>query len=192
MPQADGTDFDAGDFTSTPGSNDETVTIYEFMTDSTGSYAVPSYSFEWPTITDPEGVERKVLRTRGPGDIYGASSIDDAMKNCYTQTRKFLMAKYGLTDAEAATFITVGVDFATTQLVDGRVLLYAIDATPARWRGDVGSSPLDGTSAATSSPRKDLVKNYRVHPTHWLISTQVDGNWGVHAEIPKAMFEAAA
>jgi len=25
-----------------------------------------------------------------------------------------------------------------------------------------------------------------------LISTQVDGNWGVHAEIPKAMFEAAA
>ena len=55
-----------------------------------------------------------------PGDIYGASSIDDAMKNCYTQTRKFLMAKYGLTDAEAATFITVGVDFATTQLVDGR------------------------------------------------------------------------
>ena len=77
------------------------------------------------------------------------------MKNCYTQTRKFLMAKYGLTDPEAATFITVGVDFATTQLVDGRVLLYAIDATPAR-------------------------------------STQVDGNWGVHAEIPKAMFEATA
>ena len=27
---------------------------------------------------------------------------------------------------------------------------------------------------------------------HWLISTQVDGNWGVHAEIPKAMFEATA
>ena len=71
-----------------------------------------------------------------PGDIYGASSIDDAMKNCYTQTRKFLMAKYGLTDPEAATFITVGVDFATTQLVDGRVLLYAIDAIPVRWRGD--------------------------------------------------------
>ena len=26
-----------------------------------------------------------------------------------------------------------------------------------------------------SSPRNDLVKNYRVHPTHWLISTQVTG-----------------
>ena len=54
-----------------------------------------------------------------------------------------------------------------------RVDLHAIDATPARWRGDVGSSPLDGASAATSSPRNDLVKNYRVHPTHRLISTQV-------------------
>ena len=97
-----------------------------------------------------------------PSDIYGASSIDDAMKNCYTQTRKFLMAKYGLTDAEAATFITVGVDFATTRLVDGRVLLlrHRRDACSMAWR--------------------------------WLISTQVDGNWGVHAEIPKAMFEATA
>ena len=26
---------------------------------------------------------------------------------------------------------------------------------------------------AASSPRNDLVKNCRVHPTHWLISTQV-------------------
>ena len=34
-----------------------------------------------------------------------------------------------------------------------RVVLHAIDATPARWRGDVGSSPLDGTSTAASSPR---------------------------------------
>ena len=42
-----------------------------------------------------------------------------------------------------------------------RVDLHAIDATPARWRGDVGSSPLDGASAATSSPRNDLVKNCR-------------------------------
>ena len=46
-------------------------------------------------------------------------------------------------------------------VLNRRVDLHAIDATPARWRGGVGSSPLDGTSAATSSPRNDLVKNYR-------------------------------
>ena len=46
-----------------------------------------------------------------------------------------------------------------------RVVLHAIDATPARWRGDAGSSPLDRARTAASSPRNDLVKNYRVHPT---------------------------
>ena len=57
-------------------------------------------------------------------------------------------------------------------VLNQRVVLHAIDAAPARWRGDAGSSPLDGASTAASSPRNDLV-NYRVHPTHWLISTQV-------------------
>ena len=59
-------------------------------------------------------------------------------------------------------------------VLNHRVVLHAIDATPARWRGDAGSSPLDRARTATSSPRNDLVKNCRVHPTHWLISTQVN------------------
>ena len=46
-----------------------------------------------------------------------------------------------------------------------RVDLHAIDATPARWRGDAGSSPLDGASTAASA-----------HPTHCSISTQVTGS----------------
>ena len=57
-------------------------------------------------------------------------------------------------------------------VLNHRVVLHAIDATPARWRGGVRSSPLERAIAATSSPRNDLVKNCRVHPTHWLISTQ--------------------
>ena len=40
-------------------------------------------------------------------------------------------------------------------LLDESRDLHAIDAAPARRRGDAGSSPLDG-----------------MHPTHWLISTQ--------------------
>ena len=54
-----------------------------------------------------------------------------------------------------------------------RVVLHAIDATPARWRGNAGSSPLDRARTVASSPRNDLLKNCRVHPTHWLISSQV-------------------
>ena len=37
-----------------------------------------------------------------------------------------------------------------------RVKLHAIDATPARWRGDAGASPLDRASTAASSPRNDF------------------------------------
>ena len=37
------------------------------------------------------------------------------------------------------------------RVLNHRVVLHAIDATPARWRDDAGSSPLDGASAATSS-----------------------------------------
>ena len=80
--------------------------------------------------------------------------------------RAFLV--YGRDDRDVRVCVEIKI------LRRGRaVVLHAIDATPARWRGYVGSSPLDGASAATSSPRNDLVKNYRVHPTHWLISTQV-------------------
>ena len=55
----------------------------------------------------------------------------------------------------------------------GAFVLHAIDAIPARWRGGAGLSRRDSASTATSSPRNDLVKNCRVHPAHWLISTQV-------------------
>ena len=37
-------------------------------------------------------------------------------------------------------------------VLNRRVLLHAIDATPARWRGDAGSSPLDRARTAASSP----------------------------------------
>ena len=53
-------------------------------------------------------------------------------------------------------------------VLNRRVDLHAIDAALARWRGNAGSSPLEG---ASTSPRNDLVKSFRVHPTHWLIST---------------------
>ena len=49
-------------------------------------------------------------------------------------------------------------------VLDRRVDLHAIDAVPARWRGDAVSSPLDRA---------------RMHPTYWLISTQVVAHAGV-------------
>ena len=80
---------------------------------------------EWQSVLDfPLGetenewiihgfTETDYLQTfaNNPSDIYGASSIDPAMKNSYMQVRKFLMAAYALTEMEAVTIITQGVDF---------------------------------------------------------------------------------
>lgn len=75
--KVDGTPFTAGSFSDTPGSNDESVTIYEIVEDDgTGkSYAIPSYQFMWPTITDPDGVTRDFIAYPGtcvPHDEHGA------------------------------------------------------------------------------------------------------------------------
>ena len=74
--KVDGTPFTAGSFTGTPDSNDEVITIYEIMQeDDTGmSYAIPSYQFMWPVITDPEGVTRDYIAYPGtcvPHDEHG-------------------------------------------------------------------------------------------------------------------------
>ena len=45
-------------------------------------------------------------------------------------------------------------------VLNRRVVLHAIDATPARWRGDAGSSPFDRARTATSSPRNDFVHRH--------------------------------
>jgi hypothetical protein len=64
-------------------------------------------------------------------------------------------------------------------VLNHHVVLHAIEATPARWRGDAGSLFLDGARGAASSPGNDFVKNCRVHPTHWLISTQLFAVLGI-------------
>ena len=38
-------------------------------------------------------------------------------------------------------------------VLNHRVVLHAVDATPARCRSDAGSSPLDGASTAAPPPR---------------------------------------
>ncbi len=65
----------------------------------------------------PEGEE---------GGVYADSSIDPAMKNAFTQTRKWMMAKYDLTEFECWTIITQAVNFGMTQLVDGNWGMHAL------------------------------------------------------------------
>eukprot|EP00977_Amphora_coffeiformis_P023411 scaffold13297_cov184-Amphora_coffeaeformis.AAC.4 len=77
VPKVDGADFTAGNFTATPDLNDEIVTIYEIMDEGDGAgYAMPLYQFEWPVITDPNGVTRNFIAypgTLGTYDRYDAN-----------------------------------------------------------------------------------------------------------------------
>ncbi len=51
--------------------------------------------------------------------IYGESSIDKAMTVAYNNTRDWMMNSLNMTEDQAITAITVAVDFAITQVVDG-------------------------------------------------------------------------
>lgn len=52
-------------------------------------------------------------------EIYEVSSVDMALEDSSTKMRDFLMNGMGLSEDEAYSLITVGTDFAITQVVDG-------------------------------------------------------------------------
>lgn len=61
-------------------------------------------------------IKSQPLESRRPSDIYDNSDMTKAMKNAFSQTVKFLMAEYSLTEAEAWTIITQGVDFGESEV----------------------------------------------------------------------------
>ena len=80
FPKADGSSFTAGSFTGTPNLNDEVITIYEMIDDETDgmSYAVPLYQYQWPVLTDPNGILRDYIAYPGtcvPHDPHGSTGF---------------------------------------------------------------------------------------------------------------------
>jgi acetamidase/formamidase len=57
--------------------------------------------------------------------IYQKSSIDLAMRDAFRKMRTFLMKTKGLTEDEAISLMSLGVDFGVTQVVDGN---WGVDA----------------------------------------------------------------
>jgi acetamidase/formamidase len=97
VPKADGTPFNAGKFTNTPGDNDEVVTIYELKQEGGSYFAEPSYQFMWPTLTDPDGVERDFIDIPGtcvPHDFPGAGTDVAGMGWTKKAPVEYVMAPY--------------------------------------------------------------------------------------------------
>jgi acetamidase/formamidase len=109
------------------------------------------------------------------GAIYANSEIDSAMSNAYKQTRKFLMAQYGLTEPEANTIITQGVDFAITQVVDGNWGVHSVIPKKIfeQYLGDstvnggvqVNASVAEGKAGTSSLGEADLPLSHA--NVHW-------------------------
>jgi acetamidase/formamidase len=59
-------------------------------------------------------------------DIYSKSSIDLALRDAFRKMRSFLMTTKGLTEDEAISLMSIGVDFGVTQVVDGNWGIHAI------------------------------------------------------------------
>jgi acetamidase/formamidase len=61
----------------------------------------------------------KALGDEAQSAIYEQSSVDRAMRDAFRKMRHFLMTTQGLSEDEAISLISVGVDFGVTQVVDG-------------------------------------------------------------------------
>jgi acetamidase/formamidase len=59
-------------------------------------------------------------------DIFTKSSVDGAMRDAFRKMRRFLMTTKGLTEDEAISLLSVGVDFGISQVVDGNFGVHAI------------------------------------------------------------------
>jgi len=66
------------------------------------------------------------LGANAQAEIYKRSSIDLAMRDAFRKMRHFLMTTQGLSEDEAVSLMSVGVDFGVTQVVDGNWGMHAI------------------------------------------------------------------
>jgi acetamidase/formamidase len=66
------------------------------------------------------------LGPKAQSEIYGKSSVDLALRDAFRKMRRFLMTTQGLTEDEAVSLMSVGVDFGITQVVDGNWGVHAV------------------------------------------------------------------
>jgi len=68
----------------------------------------------------------KELGDDAQSEVYKKSSIDGAMRDAFRKARRFLMTAKGLTEDEAISLLSVGVDFGVTQVVNGNWGVHAV------------------------------------------------------------------
>lgn len=109
--------------------------MVQIMLHPAGSAAAPLRDLDYPLIeTDTEWVivgfshpdYLKELGEAAQSEVYKRSSLDAAMRDAFRKTRRFLMTTKGLSEDEAISLLSVGVDFGVTQVVNGNWSVHAV------------------------------------------------------------------
>ena len=66
------------------------------------------------------------LGRNAQSEVYKKSSLSKALRSAFRATRKFLMETFDLSEDEAVSLISIGVDFGVTQVADGNWGVHAI------------------------------------------------------------------
>jgi acetamidase/formamidase len=77
------------------------------------------HGFTYPNYLD-------ALGPNAQSEIFTNSSIDGAMRDAFRKMRRFLMTTRGLSEDEAISLMSVGVDFGISQVVDGNFGVHGI------------------------------------------------------------------
>lgn len=81
---------------------------------------------EWVILGFAHGDYLKELGTNAQSEIYKNPSLDPAMRDCFRKARRFLMTLRNLTEDEAISLLSVGVDFGIGQVANGNWGVHAV------------------------------------------------------------------
>jgi acetamidase/formamidase/AraC-like DNA-binding protein len=81
---------------------------------------------EWIILGFSHSDYLKELGPTAQSEVYKKSSLDLAMRDCFRKARRFLMSVRNLTEDEAISLLSVGVDFGVSQVANGNWGVHAI------------------------------------------------------------------
>jgi len=77
------------------------------------------YGFSFPNYLEELGINAQT-------EVASRATLDRAMRDAFRKTRRFLMTVHGMTEDEVISLMSVAVDFAVTQVVDGNLGVHAV------------------------------------------------------------------
>lgn len=89
-------------------------------------YPMIETATEWVILGFSNPDYLRDLGSKAQSEVYKRSSIDSAMRDCFRKARRFLMTMRGLSEDEAISLLSVGVDFGISQVANGNWGVHAV------------------------------------------------------------------